>query len=88
MILRRMKIMNNIILEMDVAEAFAEYETLCAIGDCINKQILMESYIQEADNETTTDNIPAPDVTTFQKFKNWISQSKGYNYFCICWIKK
>ena len=66
--------MNNTILEMDVIEAFAEYETLCAIGDCINKQILMESYIQEADNETTADNIPAPDVTTFQKFKNWVSR--------------
>ncbi len=66
--------MNNTILEMDVVEAFAEYKTLCAIGDCISKQIVMESYIQEADNETTTDNVPAPDVTTFQKFKNWISR--------------
>ena len=61
--------MNNTILEMDVAESFAEYETLCAIGDCISKQILMESYIQEAENAPATDNIPAPDVTTFQKFK-------------------
>ena len=66
--------MNNAILEMDVVEAFAEYETLCAIGDCINKQILMEYYIQEADNAPATDNIPAPDVTTFQKFKNWVSR--------------
>ena len=66
--------MNNTILEMDVIEAIAEYDTLCAMGDCITKQILMESYIQEADNETTADNIPAPDVTTFQKFKNWVSR--------------
>lgn len=66
--------MNNMIIEMDVTEAFAEYETLCAIGDCISKQILMESYFQESDNEPTTDNIPAPNVTTFQKFKNWVSR--------------
>ena len=66
--------MNNVILEMDVVEAFAEYETLCAMGDCINKQILMESYIQEADNAPAADTIPAPDVTTFQKFKNWVSR--------------
>jgi len=65
--------MNNVILEMDVVEAFAEYETLCAIGDCINKQILMESYIQEAENAPTAD-VPGPDVTTFQKFKNWVSR--------------
>ena len=65
--------MNNTILEMDVVEAFAEYETLCAIGDCINKQILMESYIQEADDKSAAD-IPGQDVTTFQKFKNWVSR--------------
>ena len=66
--------MNNTILEMDVVEAIAEYDTLCAMGDCITKQILMESYIQEAENTSTVDNIPAPDVTTFQKFKNWVSR--------------
>lgn len=66
--------MNNMIIEMGVTEAFAEYETLCAIGDCISKQILMESYFQEAEGETVTNTIPPTDVTIFQKFKNWVSR--------------